>query len=501
VKERFTEIKNAIIKRKAELIQWTTPTISYFVIVVVTLIFSLNFSNRSVGTLVEKQFEGAASYYADSFYSAMLCLKEAAGPIVKHAQKDYKGDLTQLLPYLEALKTTAAISEVWVIGRDGEGFDSSGAAVSSAQQDYLDAVVDDDKRVVFMTYGPEEEEVIAYLYPFEDREFTFVSFYDPEQFLVDTSVFKLDVRTWYASINGDGEIMTLKAGNSRMSRTDNVIKHLSEAKIKNFDQKKMLDKMDKKETFLFLADTEYGQRYIVMAPAKINDWYFVLGIPIANYRMLQSRALGPIKLLTVLLPAMMIAFLGVVIRIIMKNDKVVGDQNEQLKVKADTDLLTGLNNKVATEYKIKEYIAQDGRQGMLFVIDIDNFKKINDTMGHAFGDEVLRSIGESLRVAFRSTDVVGRFGGDEFIVFLKNISTEELIQKEADKVYSIFNGYVVGTYTKYKVTASIGCSVFPRDAEDFEGLFKAADAGLYVAKRGGKNQLSFYNTDEKKEND
>jgi GGDEF domain-containing protein len=60
---------------------------------------------------------------------------------------------------------------------------------------------------------------------------------------------------------------------------------------------------------------------------------------------------------------------------------------------------------------------------------------------------------------------------------------------------------VVGTYTKYKVTASIGCSVFPRDAEDFEGLFKAADAGLYVAKRGGKNQLSFYNTDEKKEND
>ena len=70
---------------------------------------------------------------------------------------------------------------------------------------------------------------------------------------------------------------------------------------------------------------------------------------------------------------------------------------------------------MATERKIKEYITMNPQsQAMLFVLDIDNFKKINDTMGHAFGDEVLKNIGMRLKAAFRSSDIVGRFGGDEF---------------------------------------------------------------------------------------
>ena len=168
-------------------------------------------------------------------------------------------------------------------------------------------------------------------------------------------------------------------------------------------------------------------------------------------------------------------------------------KQEQLEVKADTDLLTGLNNKLATERKIKEYIEKNpNSQSMMFVLDIDNFKKINDTMGHAFGDEVLRSLGKQIGVLFRATDIIGRAGGDEFIIFLKGIKDTESIKKEAKKVEDFFKDFKAGEYTKYSATASIGVAIFPKEGDSFENIYKAADKALYKAKERGKNQLAFY---------
>ena len=173
------------------------------------------------------------------------------------------------------------------------------------------------------------------------------------------------------------------------------------------------------------------------------------------------------------------------------------DQSRALERKADTDLLTELNNKIATERKIREYIRDNqDSQALMFVFDIDNFKKINDTRGHAFGDEVLRTIGMRLKAEFRMSDVIGRVGGDEFILLLKNIKDENILKKESGRVADMFRDFKVGQYSKYKVTASIGCAVFPRDADNFDDLYKAADRALYKAKQRGKNQLAFYKDEE-----
>lgn len=166
---------------------------------------------------------------------------------------------------------------------------------------------------------------------------------------------------------------------------------------------------------------------------------------------------------------------------------------EELKDKADTDLLTGLKNKLATEREIKEYIANyPDSLAMMFIIDIDNFKKINDTMGHAFGDEVLRELGKHIGINFRVSDVIGRTGGDEFMVFLKNLKEDANTLREAQKLIYFFRHFQVGDYVKYTVTASIGAAVFPAHGSDFESLYKAADAAVYKSKKRGKNQLSFF---------
>jgi len=154
--------------------------------------------------------------------------------------------------------------------------------------------------------------------------------------------------------------------------------------------------------------------------------------------------------------------------------------------------LTGLNNKAATERKIRAYIDEHAdEQALLFVLDIDNFKKINDTMGHAFGDEVLRELGHQIQAYFRVTDIIGRTGGDEFMIFLKGMKDNEIILKEAKKLDYFFKNFQAGEYVKYSATASIGAAVYPRDAADFESLYKAADKALYTAKQRGKNQIAF----------
>ena len=169
-------------------------------------------------------------------------------------------------------------------------------------------------------------------------------------------------------------------------------------------------------------------------------------------------------------------------------------ESMELQNKAETDLLTELLNKISTENKIKEYLEGDGRDktSMMCVLDIDNFKKINDTMGHAFGDEVLATLGKKIRAEFRVTDIIGRTGGDEFIIFLKDLKDDAVIEREAGRVAGFFKDFTVGTYTKYSPTASIGAAIFPRDGSDYESMYKAADTALYKAKKRGKNQLAFF---------
>ena len=117
-------------------------------------------------------------------------------------------------------------------------------------------------------------------------------------------------------------------------------------------------------------------------------------------------------------------------------------------------------------------------------------------MGHAFGDEVLRAVGTMIKTEFRASDIIGRTGGDEFTIFLKNVKEEEELKKQVERILRFFSNLQVGEYVKYSPNASIGAAVFPRDAGDFESLYKAADAALYVAKKRGKNQLAFYREDK-----
>lgn len=238
-------------------------------------------------------------------------------------------------------------------------------------------------------------------------------------------------------------------------------------------------------------------RYVAYHHMKNNGWAVLLGVDDAYFAEQISRYSGTIRHLVLSLTGCMVVFMGVVIFFQVTYNHYGMRKSAGLQHLAETDQLTGLYNKVTTERKIKEYFAENpDSQSLLFVLDIDNFKKINDTMGHAFGDEVLREIGQGLKQLFRASDIIGRAGGDEFVILLKHITEDRYVIREARKLENFFKGLQVGKYTKYSVTSSIGCAVFTKDGEDFETLYKMADEALYKAKQRGKNQLAFYKDPE-----
>lgn len=179
----------------------------------------------------------------------------------------------------------------------------------------------------------------------------------------------------------------------------------------------------------------------------------------------------------------------------IKNIDAEKRQQIELQYKAERDLLTGLYNKGTTEMLIfKRLVSDKNISGVLFIIDIDNFKTINDRLGHLYGDAVLSELSESLRRVFRDRDIVGRIGGDEFLVFAQGLKSESMIVKKAKNICeAFFRTYANGKNEDFTVSSSIGIAMYPKDGETYEALFKRADAALYTTKAQGKNSYSFYN--------
>ena len=167
---------------------------------------------------------------------------------------------------------------------------------------------------------------------------------------------------------------------------------------------------------------------------------------------------------------------------------------EELLFRAQRDSLTGLYNKGITQSMIEEYMENEGLnvKGALFVIDVDNFKAINDNLGHLAGDSVLTDISLMLSEVFNENSIVGRIGGDEFIVFLKNINSEEFLYKKADDLVKGFKLNFAGETKDYKVSGSIGIAKYPEHGKSFKELFENADKAVYLAKNKGKDNYCFF---------
>lgn len=169
----------------------------------------------------------------------------------------------------------------------------------------------------------------------------------------------------------------------------------------------------------------------------------------------------------------------------------LGDSSRDLERLSDLALkdgLSGLLNRTAARAAIEEALRfGTGEDVALFMLDFDNFKSVNDTMGHRQGDQALVRFGEILRGVFRSTDVIARIGGDEFFVFLEDASAPGLVESKAAALCEALRFSYSDGKQSVPVSTSVGVVLARRGETDYESLYSEADAALYEAKNAGKN--------------
>jgi len=168
---------------------------------------------------------------------------------------------------------------------------------------------------------------------------------------------------------------------------------------------------------------------------------------------------------------------------------------QELNHMATHDALTGLPNRLMFSQLLDHAIQsahRNKKQLAVLFIDLDRFKIINDSLGHDAGDQLLKEMALRFRQTLRNVDVVGRLGGDEFVILVEDFNDIHQVDVLAHKILSTVIKPMVLMGEECRVTASIGISVYPRDAEDEQTLMKNADIAMYFAKEEGKNNYQFY---------
>lgn len=249
------------------------------------------------------------------------------------------------------------------------------------------------------------------------------------------------------------------------------------------------------------AATIMDDEYLVTISECGDSWHVICSIPTAI--ILEERNDMQLYILIV---AAVAALLAVAVGTLLsfKLTQPVDTYVSRLNTQAHNDQLTGVLNKSAfesfTETALRCADEGNGAQTAfyaLILLDVDNFKGVNDTLGHAYGDRVLAQIGDILRAVFHSEDFLGRIGGDEFAVCMRTDcllpgEAELSVRMQCEALCEKFHENYTGDDGSYKISASIGVALYPKHGRNFAELYRRADKALYKSKQKGKDTYTIF---------
>lgn len=177
----------------------------------------------------------------------------------------------------------------------------------------------------------------------------------------------------------------------------------------------------------------------------------------------------------------------------IKNEITLKDAEvNEIRNQAKKDPLTKLWNRVYTEENVNAYLEERRHRGTLLMIDLDNFKEINDTFGHIAGDELLIEFAQTIEALCRQDDIVCRLGGDEFVVFLKDVCYQAVVSEKIEQLIMTLEKRIQKPDGKGSISVSVGVAIAPMDGRNFNQLYQNADKSLYYVKQNGKGTYHFF---------
>lgn len=291
-------------------------------------------------------------------------------------------------------------------------------------------------------------------------------------------------------MDSSGRIISCDSGKSyrKIDINDNVYDfYVKTGEVSKEDMAEAKKNVKAQKPGILVLSKDKEVRYLAYDPLGINDWMICYMVPQSKaqegFQFIRDREV----FLFAVIGGGMIAFL---ILILQRNSI----KQRRMREIASRDGLTQLYNKVGTEKLIREWLHRESSKsgGVLLMMDVDYFKQINDNYGHAVGDRVLYKVGYLLKSSFRENDIVGRIGGDEFLIFMKGVTSEEFAVQRMKSLQQYLRELPIAELKGHTLTCSMGAAFAPKDGTEFEELYKHADDALYMTKRNGRDGFNIY---------
>ncbi len=301
----------------------------------------------------------------------------------------------------------------------------------------------------------------------------------------------------------DGVPLVLSGNNDNLFKDGDMYSFIGSLDIQNgHTVESIREDMKNGETTLLKYKINNEERTAVMVTVPNTDWC-VISIILDEVSVEMANHINRNTLLFSIF--MIVIFGGFVTSTMvysMNREKKLEDAllssrrlAKKLKTTVETDSLTKVLTRATATERIVDIIATvkaDGLMHTLMIADVDNFKLINDTYGHQTGDVYLQKFVEAVKDCLRSEDVLGRLGGDEFIILLNDVDSKDDAQKVAVRILDAVNAITIADVDLEKVGTSIGLVMIPNFGTDYDELNNMADKALYDAKRAGKQTYTFY---------
>ncbi len=301
----------------------------------------------------------------------------------------------------------------------------------------------------------------------------------------------------------DGEPLHISGSNDNLFKDGDMYTFIESLNIYNGHTTESIKKdLLEQNTVLLNYFIQGQERSAVMIAIPNTDWCVIsIVLTEVNENMLEDMNLS-ILLFVLGLITIFVAYFTINTILANRNRKALIAALESsysltnsLQTTIETDSLTRTYSRVAATEKVADAIANHNEKDgimALAILDVDNFKEINDTHGHHTGDIYLQDFVSAVKASLRAGDILGRMGGDEFILLLRNIPNEKVVNEVFERILRNVNNISIGDVSLENVSVSIGIVTIPKYGTNFEILTQQADSALYQAKNAGKNKYMFF---------
>lgn len=385
-----------------------------------------------------------------------------------------------LLSFIDSFAQNSVLSRIYIIDSMGQAYLNNGEMYDVSQRDYfiqamqgnktiakpINSAIEDEYRIVFTIPIQRDGVVIGAVGgSFNMSDTKKIVFYASEYEKVGYSLIMSD----------EGDLITAE-DNKMEDGSYNFFEYYKDATFSDVTVKEISSYFKSEQSHCFKINLEGEDFYVALAPIETNNWLIGNVIPVKELKKQFTFVSENEIILFIEIGSGFVIYLLYVLSATRK-------QQRDLMKKATMDQLTGFYNKISMQ-RITQRIIDQKEVFAMLLLDLDDFKKVNDTYGHFVGDQVLIAISNCIKDTLRKNDMIGRVGGDEIMIVLRGMKDREIICEKCDALIAAITSCEFKQ--DFRVSCSIGIVYYPSDAATFNELYKKADDALYKAKASGK---------------